>query len=614
MSEASTQYDVALRYVFKDGGAQRGVEGLSHSLDGLAKQGLGLSSLFTHIGIAVAGAFGAHAGYHALVGFNAEMQDMKITMTALTQANLNEPFELARTQMDAMVNDFTAFAKQSPLTTKEVVDFAQGVEAGVFAANGSLDDFRTIAEQGSLAAKMLGADATYAGTEIQEMLQGSVRKNMRFARNLLGFAGERNTEAFNAKSDLERLEIVKKALTSPAMKQAGKQFAASFTGVTSTLKDQLQLVFGSIGLPLFKSLTEEVKKWSEWLDKNPDKIRQFAADFQSALAEGFAMMKSIAGFIVEHRELLMMLAKAWLAGKAVGVVSGTVASLAQTLGTLAGTGAGSFGALGLSITGVVAALAAWAAVLQLGAGLVDAHQDEKIAATTDWDVLMRGRREYREGRSGVFGSGSREERIAQNDGQGAAAKMLADRMITEAKDAGFLIKRSDGGGWWQNTGAVTARGIMGGQSDKAIQDYINSLNAALGEESRYLRGLTDEQRQAQFGATFEAVRTAFVGAADVWARTTIRAWGSEFDAGFGNKLAMVLANGFRLLPGMGPGTSTADLLKKPANDHAKTNVNVNITRIEVQSDDPDRLVFGLAEIGRRAAKNPGRAFSPTREG
>lgn len=614
MSEASTQYDVALRYVFKDGGAKRGVEGLSHSLDGLHKQGLGLSSLFTHIGVAVAGAFGAHAGYHALVGFNAEMQDMKITMTALTQANLNEPFELARTQMDAMVDDFTRFAKQSPLTTKEIVEFAQNVEAGVFSANGSLDDFRIIAEQGALAAKMLGADANYAGVEIQELLMGAVRKNMRFARNLLGFAGEKDTEAFNAKSDLERLEIVKKALTSPAMRQAGMQFQESFTGVTSTLKDQLQLVFGGIGLPLFKSLTEEVKKWSMWLDKNPDKIRQFAADFQSALQSGFEAMKSIAGFIVEHKDLLMMLAKAWLASKAVGVVSGSIAGLAQTLGSLAGTGAGSFGALGLSITGVVAALSAFAGLSMFTASVVDSVQDEKIAASTDWEVLMRGRREYREGRSGVFDAGSREERVAGSEGQGAAAKLLADRMIQEAKDAGFLIRRSDQKGWWQNTGAVTARGIMGGQSDKAIQDYINSLNAALGEESRYLRGLTDEQRQAQFGATFDAVRTAFVGAADVWAKTTVRAWGSEFDAGFGNKLAMVIANGYRLLPGMGPGSSTADLLKKPVNDHAKTNVNVNITRIEVQSDDPDRLVFGLAEIGRRAAKNPGRAFNPQREG
>lgn len=611
-SEASTQYDVALRYVFKDGGAQKGVDSLAHSLEGVNKQGVGLTSMLTGIGAAIAGAFGAREGYHALIGFNAEMESMKISMTALTQANLNEPFELARTQMDGMVADFTAFAKQSPLTTKEIVNFAQGVEAGVFSANGSLDDFRTIAEQGALAAKMLGADANYAGTEIQEMLQGSVRKNMRFARNLLGFAGEHDTEAFNAKSDLERLETVKKALNSPAMKQAGKQFASSFEGVTSTLKDQLQLVFGGIGLPLFKSLTDEVKKWTEWIDKNPDKIRQFAADFQEALEDGFNMFKSIAGFIVEHKELLLSLAKAFLVSKGVGLVSGSIQGMVGTLASLAGTGAGSLGAFGLSLSGVTVALGLFAGAAQMIADGIDSRHDRQIAASTDWGVVKRGQGEYENSRGGVYARGSREERAFQEQGQDAGRLMTAKRMLDEAQQAGFIMKNRGGVGY-VNAAAVSGSAVDAGLSDQAIQDYIRSLNSALGEESRYLQGMSMEARQAQFGATYEGIKTAFEGAADTWSKTTVHAWMGQFDAGFGDKLAMVINNGLRMLPGWGKGP-IGDALTAAKNDHAKMNVNVNIARIEVQSDDPDRLVFGMAEIGRRYVKNPSGAYSPMREG
>lgn len=611
MSEASTQYDVALRYVFKDGGAARGVDGLSHKLEGLSKQGMGVGSMFATLGATIAGAFGAHKAYEYLVGFNAEMESMKISMTALTQANLDEPFELARTQMDGMVADFTQFAKQSPLTTKEIVNFAQGVEAGVFSANGSLDDFKNIAEQGALAAKMLGADANYAGTEIQEMLQGSVRKNMRFARNLLGFAGEHDTEAFNAKSDLQRLETVKKALNSPAMKQAGKQFAGSFEGVTSTLKDQLQIAFGSIGLPLFKQLTDEVKKWTEWIDKNPDKIRQFAADFQSALADGFRMFKEVASFIVEHKELLMSLAKAFLVGKAVGFVSGSIQGMVQTLASLAGTGAGSLGALGLSLSGVTLALAAFAGAATMIADGIDERHDRQISASTDWGVIKRGQGEFQQGTAGAYRSGSRELRTFEQSGAGAANMMLAQRMVDEANNVGFVMK-DRGGNKFANAAAISGSGVTAGMSSKDIQDYIRTLNEAFRVENDYLKGLSTQEREALFGETYRGIKAAFEGAADVWAHTTVKAWGQEFDAGFGNKLGMVIMNGLRFLPILG--AAPVDMMGKPKNDQAKTNVNVTINRVEVQADDPDRLIFGLAEIGRRAAKAPGRVRRPLREG
>jgi hypothetical protein len=46
----------------------------------------------------------------------------------------------------------------------------------------------------------------------------------------------------------------------------------------------------------------------------------------------------------------------------------------------------------------------------------------------------------------------------------------------------------------------------------------------------------------------------------------------------------------------------------------KPKVNVTIQRIEVQSDDPDRMAFGLVSAFRDAAKNPSAAISAMREG
>lgn len=612
MGGETTQYDVALRYVYKDGGAQKGVESLAHQLDGVHRSSTGLGRTLAGLGGIVAGAFGVKEGVHAFVGFNAEMQDMKITMTALTQANLDEPFELARKQMDLMVDDFTQFAKQSPLTTKEVVNFAEGVEAGVFNAKGSLEDFKEIAEQGALAAKMLGADANYAGVEIQEMLQGSVRKNMRFARNLMGFAGIHDTEEFNAKSDKERLELVKKALSSPAMKDAGKQFEQSFTGVTSTFKDQMQLMLGGIGLPLFKAITTEVRKWNEWIEKNPDKIRQFAADFTNALMEGFRIVKEIAGFIVEHQELLMMLAKAYLAGKAVGFVSGGIQGLAGALSSLGGTGAGSLGAFGLSLGGVTLALSGLAGVSVMVAESIHDYHDDQIKAQTDFGVLNRGAKEYYEGRGGKFASGSREERVNQQEGQGASDMLLAKRVIDEAQSAGLLLT-AKGGRQYANRTAIAMQGSDAGMSSDAIRDYISTLNEALGEESRFLKNLSPDQREKMFGAGAQALRDAFSEGADLWSKMTIRMWGATLDAGFSNKVGTIIRNAFELIPGVGGARLGEALKNADKGTAAAAKVNVTIQRIEVQDTDPDRFVFGLSEIARKAVKNPSGARS-MREG
>ncbi len=46
----------------------------------------------------------------------------------------------------------------------------------------------------------------------------------------------------------------------------------------------------------------------------------------------------------------------------------------------------------------------------------------------------------------------------------------------------------------------------------------------------------------------------------------------------------------------------------------KPSVKVTINRIEVQSDDPDRMAFGLVEAFRDAARNPSHAFDTLREG
>jgi hypothetical protein len=60
--------------------------------------------------------------------------------------------------------------------------------------------------------------------------------------------------------------------------------------------------------------------------------------------------------------------------------------------------------------------------------------------------------------------------------------------------------------------------------------------------------------------------------------------------------------------------NTADPTGKHKAASEKPKVNITVQRIEVQSDDPDRMAFGLIESFRDAAKNPSSAVASLREG
>ena len=622
---AETQtYDVQLRYLYREAGAKAGIQGLTRDLNQAATANDGLKRMVMGLGAVVATAFGARAAKHAFIDFNAEMEQMKISLTAITQANLDETFEAAHGQMEVLIKDFTQFAKLSPLTTKEVVDFAQNVEAGVFGANGSLEDFRIIAEQGSLAAKMLGADAGYAGVEIQEMLQGSVRKNMRFARNLMGFAGERDTEAFNAKPDLERLKIVEKALTSPAMKKAGLEFSNSFNGVTSTMKDNIQLALGQIGLPLFKAITAEVQSWNKWMEKNPELISSWSKDFSKALLDGFGVVKSIMKFVVDNRDLLLTIAKAVLMVKGVNMLAGGLAGLAGASGggisgftknlTGAGVAAEGFsGALSKGI-GILQGLGVVYAGATLVAGMVDDAQNRDMASSFKTAGLGEQSSRFLAGFSPLNGGAG-----------GAGAESLLDR----ARREGFMGKNGQ-----INTGKIAdafgasykVGGTLAGQyADSLHSDYqLGTAEQQAGIfELALIKALDyQEQKRRNGGASTispeelqgmsESLGWAFAGAVPIWT--------DALDKHDGNLFNGIIGFGAEMLNRKIALDATAaddEARRKKAEEKAKTgkgNTNITIKKIEVQTNDPDQFVFDLSEYARRARKYPGSASGQMGEG
>lgn len=267
---------------------------------------------FDRMGQAIKGVAVYFAGkelYHALIGFNEAAQTARIGLSAMIQGNLGGSWDQAKKSAQGLYDEFQRFSVMAPVTTRDIMTFGKEVAVATFQAGGSLKDLTTITEQGVIAAKAFGYESSYASLELTEMLQGNVSNRMRFVKQLLGMVHV-TEEEFRTFSAKQRLELTKKILTSPALKNAADEFKDSFAGVTSTLEDRLQILFGRVGMPLFKALTEAVAGLNAWLERNKETIEAVGVAIGSVLATAFDVLKTaingvvvVLGFLVEHAEM-----------------------------------------------------------------------------------------------------------------------------------------------------------------------------------------------------------------------------------------------------------------------------------------------------------------------
>ncbi len=435
---STTTYDIQLRYLLDDR-AVRGAVSLSRSLREAARSSSSLESGFRRVGAAVVGFFGAREAAHALIGFNAEMDQMKISMAAIMQLNLGGSFGEARAQAEGLVKEFQRFAVLTPVTTKDVTEFGTNISAAVFGAGGGMKEFVNIAEQGVIASKVFGAEAGYAAVELTELLQGVVNKRMRFAMQLL-HAAHVTEEQFRAMTAAQRMQTLQRVLNSDAMRQASQAYSESFTGVTSTLVDNLQIALGRVGLPLFKAITKEVQEWNKWISENQATIESWAKRFGGALVEGFRAVRAAVGWIVQNSEILLGVAKAWLAVKAINFAGAVGGSVVNTFTLFQKGLAGSIAGLGALAAAAYVVAGVWenAKDLEHGAkGRVNplrdymARRDRGEISRAEYESMLYGRAKDEGYITGGNVDRLKLERDLITATNGVMGQNLANRLVPE---------------------------------------------------------------------------------------------------------------------------------------------------------------------------------------
>lgn len=562
LGAGSTVYDVRLDYSFRDKGAKKGVEDLARGADRANSSFSGLKGVMA----AVAGGTAFHLGKKYLIDYNSQIDSMKISLSTVIGSQLHVPFAKASKEADRLFDVFQEMAKKSPATTKDYIEMANGIARGVTMAGMGTKDLQELTGGAVIAAQAFGIRADMAALDIEQMLAGNVTNRDRMAKALLGSMGLSHTE-FNKLNQSKRNDIVKKSLGQQSIKDAAEAFGNSFEGQISTLQDNLQITFGKVGLPLMQAITAEIKKWNTWIDKNPAKIKEFVQDFGNAMKEGFTFGKELVSMLIENKDTLMNIAKVWLAIKGTGMAIGAGKGLFDNMKTgLAGASSG-LGGMVAGLGSVVGALAALYLAAKTFATWVDHQQGKDIDADTDASLLAQTSGRFvsariRKAKNDKFGWGMTPK---QTDELNSASMGL----LRNAYDMGALKKTS-------LKGIPGIPGMPLGLDQLFPETGLVRLDVRKLEEGLSKTALVDSM-QAQ-----------------------VKAYTMEADKLMTGNSA--LAN---MVLGMFPAMTAEQ--KDGLNSNAKTKVDVNINRIEVTSDDPDRFVYDAINAFEEVARNPTQA-------
>lgn len=604
----STVYDVQVRYGLDDR-ATKGAKTMAGEFDRAGRSAMSLRGAIAGIGIA--GVF--VAGKRALIDFNSEIDQMRIGMTTIMNMQLKKPWAEASKAADGLFARFQELAKKSPATTKDFITMANALTPQIASMGGGVDKIEKLTQGAVLAGLATGTRADVAALDVKQMLAGTVTERDMMAKQLISAQGM-TKEDFNKLDGGSRGAMVEKMLTHPSLLRAAEEFGASFAGQVSTFKDQLQIALGKVGKPLMESMTAEVKKWNQWIEKNPQTIARISKSLSGALVSTFKFIRDSVGWLVDNREMIFSVAKVFLAFKGAQMATNVFATFVgglKRLGDSFSNTANTFAAGGAGLSGKFSRLGA---ILGGAGGVIPMFAALSMVGFDLWKRMTAIGRE--------------EEKAKVNRDQFKSAQF--GTLSGDAKKAAQLEQKLEADMDRRREGKAP---LMSDITRSATFTELEETRAKLADVNKMaplIRHLSDRMDAAGMGGLEgmdpATMRERFKGGVTMSLLNTI--WGD------GNKDAKKLSNDFAILfqqlsklkdaeieainalafpeLAMQKGLDPAQMPESKWGDPGageKTNINVTIHRIEVAADDPDRFVFGMVKALNNVSKNPTQAAS-----
>lgn len=373
MGTVTTTYDVITRYMAENR-AGPAVQQMTTQVQNLERATTSTMGILGRVGAVFAGYLGFQQANRSLITFNSTMEQSKIQMAGLMAQAGRGDYTSNLEKASLLVKQMQLDARASVGTTADFVQMASMLVQPLTMAGASMENIRDMTKGAVVASRSMGVESMVAARDVDQAIRGMYRSVDVLSSKLLtpmGYGGEEGRRKYNLLSMQERLRIYQQALASPAVAAMAKGQEFSFAGVASTFQDTLQMTLGKVGMPLFKGITAELRRWNEWLDRNQTLVDHLADVLGNKILQAAVSFKNAIQWAAEHWKTI---AASYATIKAAGYLAGGTAGL---LGGAA-AGAGGAGAFGQKVATVsLIASAVYIGGVEL-ARWIDNRQSEQI--------------------------------------------------------------------------------------------------------------------------------------------------------------------------------------------------------------------------------------------
>lgn len=662
----STVYDVRVRYSVDNRAGRTGTQGLTDDVRKLGTEAKRTTGIFGRLGVAVVGAFGARAAGKALIGFNATVEDTKNQIAGMLALTKKTDLVDQVATADRLYKNLQKRAASLPGTTAEYAQMLGMLTQPITNAGGTLKDLEDLTVNAVVGAKALGVSWDVAARDIDQALRGQFHSVDQFTGKILGsmgFTGEEGRKKFNEMNQGARMDTLRAALMQKQLTQLAAAQGNTFAGSLSTLQDSIEQFLGKVGVPLFRAITAEIKSWNKWIDANGRKVDEIASKLGAGLVDGFRFVKDALSFLVDHADMLIMIGKVWAGVKLGGMLSSGLASLggggAGALSGLFGGGAwggqagffrgardrfnpetgeyeftkagrgrqavgGLKGAMeNAGLLGQAAGVGfAIGSIINNATGLSRSLSGAVEVNGKLYDASDRTTRQFikleREGarleeslRRAADANPKGPTAIRNLQGQALDYRQQANLV----RDAFAAYQTAQRTGSFADQAEFMRRKQIAEEAGLSMSDIMKAGGPQSFITSMQAKAGALDARTTGAGLGTVAAMTLGVAKLTEYQRKTLETELAQEE--ISRYMVQQLASGKLINPDTVMEIlrrNTADPEGKHKNVADKPKVNVTIQRIEVQSDDPDRMAFGLVESFRDAAKNPSGALAALREG
>lgn len=360
------------------GGMFRGIGGAIDGVTGKIESAAKGAAAFAAVGGGLA-AFGLAKSVGSL---NRELEDSTIGFGAMLQAaKYTTTWNDSLTTSKALLKAVRADAAALPGETRDLREYLAQALPGAGQSGISLGKLEKLSASAMAASAALGVDFATGSREYGRLMMGGA--GAAGAHNILGLKlGISGDEArkFNALGAGARIDYLVKKFS--AFDDSIAAYQHSFTGLSSTLADQVKLFASTAASPLFDRVKSVLEDATGWMDRNQSVWMGWATRTGDTLAAGFDRARQIVIDIAPHMKRLAEYAErvatpahlktigAEYAGlKIAGIGAKAAPGLLSAVGGEGALGALGGGAASLAVTGPVAG----AVLFDLAAGAVGAY-------------------------------------------------------------------------------------------------------------------------------------------------------------------------------------------------------------------------------------------------